>query len=151
MRVVDDGGIWSWEEEILVACISPPHEVWRFPVLMANLQDFAVTIMLAHVVPLDDNPVPDFRLHLGSLHCVEVSCSTHQAILHQSPRSLSLRSGSWGYPAARFTRCNAKARPSLGRWVSSSDRRNFLALRRSSGRRRLTAPKADERSAVACT
>ncbi len=71
MRVVDDGGIWSWEEEILVACIPPPHEVWRFPVLMADLQDFTVTIMLAHVMPLDDNPVPDVRLHLGSLHCVE--------------------------------------------------------------------------------
>jgi hypothetical protein len=27
--------------------------------------------MLAHVMPLDDNPVPDVRLHLGSLHCVE--------------------------------------------------------------------------------
>jgi hypothetical protein len=32
---------------------------------MANLQDFAVTIMLAHVMPLDDNPVPDFRVHLS--------------------------------------------------------------------------------------
>jgi hypothetical protein len=70
---VDDGGIWSWEEEILMACIPPPHEVRRFPVLMANLQDFAVTIMLAHVMPFDDNPVPDFRLHLSSLHCVEDS------------------------------------------------------------------------------
>ena len=65
MREVDDGGIWSWEEEILVACIPPPHEVWRFPVLMANLQDFAVTIMLTHVMTLDDNPVPDFRVHLS--------------------------------------------------------------------------------------
>jgi len=31
---------------------------------MAHFQDFAVTIMLTHVMPLDDNPVPDFRLHL---------------------------------------------------------------------------------------
>ena len=75
MRVADDRGIWSWEEEILVARIPPSHEVWRFPVLMANLQDFTVTIMLAYVMPLDDDPVPDFRLHLGSLHCVEDSSS----------------------------------------------------------------------------
>ena len=75
LHVVHDGCIWSWEEEILLACIPPPHEVWRFPILMANLQDFTVTIMLAHVMPLDDNPVPDFRLHLGSIHCVEDSWS----------------------------------------------------------------------------
>ncbi len=42
---------------------------------MANLQDFAITIMLAHVMPLDNNPVPDFRLHLNSLYCVVDSWS----------------------------------------------------------------------------
>ena len=91
MREVDDGGIWSWEEEILVACIPPPHEVWRFPVLMANLQDFAVTLMLAHVVPLDDNPVPDFHLHLGSLSLRRgfIVMIDPRANRHQSPRSLS--------------------------------------------------------------
>lgn len=75
MREVDDGCIRSWEEEILVACVLPPHEVRRLPVLMANLQDFAITIMLAHVMPLDNNPVPDFRLHLNSLYCVVDSWS----------------------------------------------------------------------------
>src|SRR5664280_2610846 len=73
LRVVHDGGIWSREEEILVACVSPANEVRRLPVLVVHLQDFTVTIMLADVMPLDDNPVPDFRVHLGSIHCVEDS------------------------------------------------------------------------------
>jgi hypothetical protein len=51
-----------------MSCVSPPHQVRRFPILMAELQDFAVTIMISHVVPLDDDSISDIGLHRSLLH-----------------------------------------------------------------------------------
>jgi len=70
---VDDGGIGSWEEEIHMARVSPSHQVRRFPVLMTKFQDFAVSIVVAHVMSFDDDSISDVCVHGCSLPRAEDS------------------------------------------------------------------------------
>ena len=67
MPVVHDGGIWTREEQVLVSGVPPPHEVGRLTVGMTEFQHLTVTVVLAHVVALDDDPIPDLCLHRCSL------------------------------------------------------------------------------------
>jgi hypothetical protein len=70
-----DAGIGPWEEEGLVAAVTPSHDIRRLSVWTTDLEDLAITFGLANAVCMDDDPVSDTRLHGGLLSLFSNSSS----------------------------------------------------------------------------
>ena len=83
MLEVFDERVGTRKEQSLVAIVAPPHEVRRTSVLALDLQDLGVTVGLADVVTLDDQPVTRSCTHhrsssLGASTCHPSTESAHR-------------------------------------------------------------------------
>jgi len=68
---IDDGGVGTGDEEVLVTRVTPADDVGRLSVRVADLQHLATPIGLAHPTPTDDDVVPNSCLHRGSLRLLD--------------------------------------------------------------------------------
>ena len=66
-----EGRVACWKEEAFASSVSPANDVRRVVVRAPDLHHFTIAIGFTRVMALDDDPIPDARVHVGLL-CVTV-------------------------------------------------------------------------------
>jgi hypothetical protein len=61
--IANDGGVRTREVELLVVTVIPPDEIRWLSILMTNLEDGAVTGLLARPMSADQNPITNSCVH----------------------------------------------------------------------------------------
>lgn len=62
-----DLGVRAGEQQTLVPVVGPTHQVRRRPIWSVDLEDFAISVRLAHVRGSDDDAVAHCCFHRDSL------------------------------------------------------------------------------------